>query len=144
MTYLKRWNKNFSVFSRIFPPQKAVPFLLWNALPLFIQFFPMILGKLTKISFGALCWVLYVGQHPGSRVFLESAPLWLCLEQALIWGKPLLLGCYPTQKSNSKQFVLLMERGTYVETLNQSQPAHHGGWMVFGQETLFHWIPVQY
>jgi hypothetical protein len=31
-----------------------------------------------------------------------------------------------------------------VETLNQSQPAHHGGWMVFGQETLFHWIPVRY
>jgi hypothetical protein len=71
-------------------------------------------------------------------VFLKSAPLWLCLEQALILGKPRAPWVLPYTKSNSKQFVLRMERGTYVVTLNQSQPAHHAGWMVCGQETLFH------
>ncbi len=27
--------------------------------------------------------------------------------------------------------------------VNKQPPAHHEGWMVGGQETLFHWIPVQ-
>ncbi len=46
MTYLKQWNKKFSVVSRIFPPQKAARFFLWNAFPLYIHFIPMILGSL--------------------------------------------------------------------------------------------------
>jgi hypothetical protein len=27
-------------------------------------------------------------------------------------------------------------------TVNQQPPAHHEGWMVEGQETLFHWLLV--
>ncbi len=27
-------------------------------------------------------------------------------------------------------------------TVNQHPPAHHEGWMVSGQETIFCWVPV--
>jgi hypothetical protein len=82
---------------------------------------------------GALCWATPWEQGvPGI-----STPLALPSTGAYL-GKTPAPWVLPYTKSNSKQFVLLMERGTYVEILNQSQPAHHGGWMVFGQETLFH------
>jgi hypothetical protein len=30
----------------------------------------------------------------------------------------------------------------FTATVNQHPPAHHEGWMVSGQETVFCWLPV--
>jgi hypothetical protein len=30
----------------------------------------------------------------------------------------------------------------FMATVNQHPPAHHEGWMVSGQETVFCWVPV--
>jgi hypothetical protein len=136
MPYLKQWNKNFSVFSQIFPPQKAALFLSWNALPLFIHFFPMILVSLIVTRYHRKNWrkflsVLYVGWHPGSRVFLKSETLWLCLEQALILGNPVLLGCNPTQKAiQSNLSCLWKEAPMWRHWTRANQLTMLDGWCV--------------
>jgi hypothetical protein len=75
---------------------------------------------------------LLLGNTQGAGCSWNQRPFGSALNRRLFCENTPLLGCYPTQKSNSKQFVLLMEGGTYVETnwTRANQLTLQDGWCV--------------